>query len=276
MATPSSKFTRSPAFQFYPKDFLSSSKVQQMSLAEIGAYLKLLCHNWLDGSLLDDVAVLARIVGMKQAQFAKMWAGPLHECFETRNGRLVNQRLEKERKAQADFRKKQKDKADTRWHNQRNTDNGNAVALPERHEHGNALRSAICNLQSASTQKPKEQVSEDSSATLRDAKLPSDSTPVVLVFPTVGKGLKTWELHESDVSHWRELFPNLDVVAECRSALAWVEANRPKTAKGMPAFLVNWFNRAVAHGGGRAVPVASSKTAGNVEALRAFVARGQA
>ena len=147
---PTSKSTRSPAFQFYPGDFLSSSKVQRMSLTEMGAYLKLLCLNWLDGSLPDDVAILASMVGLKQPQFAKMWAGPLHECFEVRGGRLVNPRLEKERKAQAEFRKKQKDKADIRWDKHRNTTIGNATALPERHPRGNALQSSSSSSSSSS------------------------------------------------------------------------------------------------------------------------------
>ncbi len=70
----------------------------------------------------------------------------------------------------------------------------------------------------------------------------------LLVFPTVGQGLKTWGLTEAHVAEWREAFPGLDVLAECRKALAWVKANQRKTAKGMPAFLVNWFNRAVQRG----------------------------
>lgn len=105
---PSPKSTRSPAFQFYPKDFLSSSKVGRMSLTERGAYITLLAHCWLDGSLKEDPAILARIVGMKEKQFTRMWCnGPLHECFDAKNGRLTNDRLERERKVQADYRKRQ-------------------------------------------------------------------------------------------------------------------------------------------------------------------------
>ena len=236
---PTSKSTRSPAFQFYPGDFLSSSKVQRMSLTEMGAYLKLLCLNWLDGSLPDDVAILASMVGLKQPQFAKMWAGPLHECFEVRGGRLVNPRLEKERKAQAEFRKKQKDKADIRWDKHRNTTIGNATALPERHPRGNALQSSSS---SSSTQKPKEQVSESAE--------PDSGSPPLLVFPTIGTGGSTWALTESLVASWREAYPGLDVLGECRHAKAWVEAQpaRRKTAVGMSKFLVNWFNRTVERG----------------------------
>ena len=104
---------------------------------------------------------------------------------------------------------------------------------------------------------------------------PHSDSPPVLTFPTVGKR-PTWTLTEAHVAHWRELFPALDVEAECRGALGWVEANQPKTAKGMPAFLVNWFNRAVARGGSRpAAAVGGSRSAGNLASLQNFVNRGR-
>lgn len=145
----------SPAFQFYCKDFLSSTKVRRMSNSEVGIYIKLLATCWLDNGLPDDVAVLAQLAGVKQAQFARLWAGVLHECFYEKHGRLFNERLDKERHAQAEYRRKQKANAEKRWESR-----GNATAMPPhsqgRQSHRNALQSAICDLQSASTEKKKE------------------------------------------------------------------------------------------------------------------------
>lgn len=67
---------------------------------------------------------------------------------------------------------------------------------------------------------------------------------VFLTFPTNGNGPKTWDLTREQVAEWSELYEALDVQAECRKALAWVKAKRPKTASGMPKFLVGWLNRA--------------------------------
>jgi uncharacterized protein YdaU (DUF1376 family) len=137
MTTPTSKRTTpSPAFQFYPNDFLGSTKVQQMSATEVGAYVLLLCACWLDGSIPSDTARLARIARMKEAQFARVWSHLLKECFAERGDRFINTRLESERKKQTDYRKKQKDRADKRWES-----HGNATALQEnetRHPPGNA------------------------------------------------------------------------------------------------------------------------------------------
>lgn len=107
----------------------------------------------------------------------------------------------------------------------------------------------------------------------------SVSEPALLTFSTVGKS-PTWALTASRVAEWASLYPSLDVEAECRKALAWVSANpdRRKTAKGMPAFLVNWLNRAADRGGSPAQSAPGltnprSKTAGNVAALQSFVDR---
>lgn len=76
------------------------------------------------------------------------------------------------------------------------------------------------------------------------------STPPWCVFPVVGKGEKAWGLPVASVTGWKSDYPALDVEEEIRKARAWCEANagRRKTAKGMPAFLVNWLNRAVDRG----------------------------
>ena len=103
-----------------------------------------------------------------------------------------------------------------------------------------------------------------------------DSTPTVLTYPTVGT-YRTWALTQGQIDRWRESYPNVDVLAECRKAQAWVEANqvKRKTAGGMPRFLVQWLNRVVETASSRPVAVAGSRTAGNVAALQRFVERGQ-
>ena len=75
---------------------------------------------------------------------------------------------------------------------------------------------------------------------------PPAPDPPVFVYPTVGSK-QTWGLTPQFLHTLQERYPNLDVLEECRKALAWTEANpqRRKTAQGMPRFLVNWLNKAV-------------------------------
>jgi uncharacterized protein YdaU (DUF1376 family) len=91
-----------PAFQFYPKDWLSDDRVQSMTPAQRGAYIDLLCHNWLNGSLPIDPHDLAHLARVDYFNFTRMWKKSLRECFvqATRAGRLTNPRLEREREKQ--------------------------------------------------------------------------------------------------------------------------------------------------------------------------------
>ena len=67
----------------------------------------------------------------------------------------------------------------------------------------------------------------------------------MLTFPV--KSEETiWELSLAQVAQWQEIYPDVDVMAECRHAWAWIDANpkKRKTARGMKHFLVGWLNRA--------------------------------
>jgi len=55
---------KSPAFQFYPQDFLSSLDVQMMTAEEVGIYVLLLANSWIQddqGYLVNDEITLAFI-----------------------------------------------------------------------------------------------------------------------------------------------------------------------------------------------------------------------
>jgi hypothetical protein len=82
------------------------------------------------------------------------------------------------------------------------------------------------------------------------AQAPSSAPPIFL-FPCDGPKSQ-WGLDQTQIDGWMKLYPHLDVLAECRRALAWIEANpsRRKTSSGMARFLVNWFNRSQNNRGG--------------------------
>lgn len=95
----------SPAFQFYPDDFLGSGKVGVMTLREIGAYTMLLCLDWNEVGFLYDEEELARWCRCTRKEFRTMWPR-LSRCFVERDGRLYNPRLEVEREKQREWREK--------------------------------------------------------------------------------------------------------------------------------------------------------------------------
>jgi uncharacterized protein YdaU (DUF1376 family) len=110
---------KSPAFQFYPDSWLSSTDIQLMTPAEEGAFIRLLCHAWLqpDGGLPDDDSALAILSRLGSAW--RKSAERLRRKFVARDGRLFNERLSEERCKQEEWSRKSKaggnKSAETRW-----------------------------------------------------------------------------------------------------------------------------------------------------------------
>jgi uncharacterized protein YdaU (DUF1376 family) len=96
----------SPAFQFYPSDFLGSGKVGAMTPAEVGIYVFLLCLDWSECGFVLNVRRLARYCRASETEFSAAWE-IVSECFAERDGRWYSPRLEREREKQAAFREKQ-------------------------------------------------------------------------------------------------------------------------------------------------------------------------
>lgn len=65
----------------------------------------------------------------------------------------------------------------------------------------------------------------------------------LLVFPCIGQPDR-WELTAESLAVWQQAFPGLDILGQCRRALAWVESNHRKTHRGMKSFLNSWLMKA--------------------------------
>lgn len=69
----------------------------------------------------------------------------------------------------------------------------------------------------------------------------------VLMFPVVGDSAVTeWPLYQSKIDQYRESYPGIDPLAECRKARQWCidSPAKRKTAGGMTRFLNAWMERA--------------------------------
>jgi len=94
---------KSPAFQFYPADYLADAKVQALSIEGEGCYFRLLCYCWREGFIPSNRVAIARL--------CKGYDGPgIDEAISMfsrgeKRGQLVHRRLDKERKRQAEHSK---------------------------------------------------------------------------------------------------------------------------------------------------------------------------
>jgi len=99
---------KAPAFQFYPGDWLSSPAVMLMPPELEGAYIRLLCYDWMSDGIPDCDQSLAALSRLGEGWF-KGGSSVLKRCFNqhpTKEGFLTNPRLQKEREKQAEWREK--------------------------------------------------------------------------------------------------------------------------------------------------------------------------
>lgn len=142
---------KSPAFQFYPSDFLSDENVAVMSNQEVGCYMKLMCYCWREGSIPSDISKLARLCGEDSSAMAKLWLS-IELCFTEdpeNTGRLIHPRLEEEREKQESHRQERSDSglkgAKSRWGNRKQR-----IAKPSQ-KNGSAMKEPMANDGSSSS-----------------------------------------------------------------------------------------------------------------------------
>ena len=124
---------KSPSYQWYPKDAISSARVAMLSLEEEGAYRRALDFCWLTGSLPADIEMLSRIIGKGcTPQTAQVVRG-LFSRHETDRRRLVHDRLDAERSKQKAWREKSalggRRSAAVRWGDDEAADTAPAAAV---------------------------------------------------------------------------------------------------------------------------------------------------
>ena len=99
--------SKPPAFQLYADDFIAGT--MGMTQAEVGAYIRLLCHQWSKGSIDSDPERLRRMAGGKVSDVV------LEKFVEDGPGKICNPRLKLLQDGQLAYRKKQSDLANLRW-----------------------------------------------------------------------------------------------------------------------------------------------------------------
>lgn len=124
----------SPVVAWWVRDWLTSRAVLTMPRAARSLYFDLLLRQSIDGSLPPDTKALASLTGETHASFLKLWRH-CSKCFEKgEDGQLRNPRMEKERRADEEYRTAKADAgakgAAKRWQNHASAN-------------GSAMRSAI-------------------------------------------------------------------------------------------------------------------------------------
>lgn len=142
---------KSPAFQFYPNDFLSDPKTLVMSAEEIGIYWLLVSVCWKENGLPKENKKLSRLARVQEKKFSRIWNDTISECFyfceETQQYR--HEGLDKEQLKQGENSEKRKQAADKRWCK---TD-ANALQVHSKNDAKQCLSSSTSSSTSLNTQR---------------------------------------------------------------------------------------------------------------------------
>ena len=172
-----------PAFQLYADNFVSGTI--EMSQAEVGAYMRLLCHQWTRGSIPSDDEKLRRIAGgsVSEDVMAKFPVGP--------DGLRKNARLERVRSETTAYREKQSGNAKLAWAKRRgsNPTNGHTTHHLPTEPDGLAMPShmpAACQTDGLAvpSHMPKPCSSSSTSSSLRGAPPPNAREGVAVELPS--------------------------------------------------------------------------------------------
>lgn len=112
----------SPAFQFYPKDYLGDKNTIPMNTVEHGAYCLLWMHCWQEDGLTDDIQELADMAKLSIEDFTPIWERRIKKCFiwDDKKKLFFHPRLLKEIKKQKSWKKENSERgrkaALSRWH----------------------------------------------------------------------------------------------------------------------------------------------------------------
>jgi uncharacterized protein YdaU (DUF1376 family) len=109
---------KAPAFQFYANDFIGAT-ITWDAIA-CGMYIRLLCTQWVNGSIPDDQRRIAKAAGVDLAELQREWHLLEPKFPLDAEGTRKNLRLEEVRQRQSDVSNARKEAANTRWNSNAN------------------------------------------------------------------------------------------------------------------------------------------------------------
>jgi uncharacterized protein YdaU (DUF1376 family) len=77
-------------FKLDPAKFLCDAQIDVMSTLELGACLRLLCRQWIDGFIPDDLHLLARLCRLDDTAMGEAWVTLSHFFPAVETGKRAN------------------------------------------------------------------------------------------------------------------------------------------------------------------------------------------
>jgi uncharacterized protein YdaU (DUF1376 family) len=203
----------SQSFPFYHADFLLGTAL--LSCEQVGAYMRLLCHQWEQGSLPKDENLLAKLAQTS----AENIQGILHKFQDAPGGKIKNRKLEEVRKSLNAYRKSR-------------SDNGKKGGRPKKHMVSMCFPDAKA-YEKPPTPTPSPIPSPIPTPTANGAHAPQGVAPK----PAVGADDQWYAALKIN-----PLYAGIDIDAERSRASAWIAKNHPR--RFTRRFFESWLSRA--------------------------------
>jgi uncharacterized protein YdaU (DUF1376 family) len=266
------KSNKAPAFQFFPRDFISSPKVDRMPMTERGAYITLLCRCWLDNGLPTDLEELAFYCRMKPAQFKRMWEnGRIGQCFHERGGKFHNERLDAERQKQKANRQRQSDNAKSGWQRR-----GTATVMPPHSQHQD---SGITRADAPAADADSKQQISSSSLEEKKREPEFDGQKSFMALKAVYPSHRFTDDHPTKVEFNAQVFKDGDPHRSFAEMLDNLDNHKASEewGRGVIPNVAKWLSTGKWRGRYENKPTTSTnKTAGNMAVYQRFIDRGRA
>ena len=101
--------------KFDARSLLSDADMVLFTLSELGCYIRLKSHYWLNGNLPSDSMSLARLAGCSVGQLQDVWPKVSQHFLSTDNGTLACPELDKARKKANKTSERMSKVANARW-----------------------------------------------------------------------------------------------------------------------------------------------------------------
>lgn len=198
------------------EDFFGDEAVMLMSNAQIGIYLRLLAHDWREGSIPSDWDLVERLVGYPKSEgntFVHLVELIKGKYIGAGEGRQTNRRLAAQRNEQREAYQKAVD---------RGRAGGKAAAANRRKA------------------KPEPEPEPEKTKADKAADLLALAKPTPCRFDDDG----FMHVQPEELLRLQNDYPGVDVAGEIRKASNWNHVQSPSNRKKKAsAFLVNWLNR---------------------------------
>ena len=236
-------------FKVAPKEILSDVLLSAMSGVEFGCSMRLLMYQWVEGTVPDNLTMLARLCRVTLPEMEAAWPMVSQWFPEVAPGKLANHFMYSQREVLKADREQMREagRASVKKRHDRQPKVNDSVGTLQ-----NSVNDSVGTLQNSvnenllesesESELDKEQVLSTLAPSAKKPALDAGSQPAGTLPLVDGTD---FTITKSQVAEWKEAFPAVDVLQQLREMKVWTQAHkdRRKTQRGIMKFVVTWLSR---------------------------------